>query len=141
MKQSTSLDICIVTSACRNIHPYQLLRDRLKETGHRVLDWTTIPGSEYPLFIQDAAGIVFDFCTHAASCADLVIYLAPGGQDAACLVGMASSAGVRTLGLGGFSESQGIILPRAIQEWFVEPAALLAAVEMYAEEKAQGGIV
>lgn len=149
MKPSCPLVIYIATSAGRNLHAYFLLRDRLVEMGHRVLDWTTLP--EFPLDPTDSVeqrrresnrdtfGKVFAFCTEAATSADLTIYLGPAGQDAACEVSLAWSLGVRTFGLRGLFEAPGTILNRVVKEWFNDPAALLHAVECLAEEKAELG--
>lgn len=149
MKTSCPLAIYIATSAGRNLHAYFLLRDRLVEAGHRVLDWTTLP--EFPLdpdmpaelrrreSNRDAFGKVFAFCTESAAGADLTIYLGPSGQDAACEVSLAWAMGTRTFGLRGLFEAPGTILNRVVREWFVDPMSLLQAVERLAEEKAELG--
>lgn len=151
MKPSCPLVIYIATSAGRNLHAYFLLRDRLEESGHRVLDWTKLP--EFPLdpdmpadlrrreSNRDTFGKVFAFCAEAATSADVTIYLGPSGQDAACEVSLAWSLGVRTFGLRGLFEAPGTILNRVIKEWFDDPLSLLQAVERLAEEKAEAGFL
>jgi hypothetical protein len=49
---------------------------------------------------------------------------------------MAWLSGVPVYGLGGPLEAPGLILSRAVSQWFVKSADLLAAVEGFAEETA-----
>lgn len=149
MKPSRSLTVYIATSAGRNLHAYFLLRERLWEKGHKVLDWTTLP--EFPLapdipvdkrracYAKDSFGEVFAFCSQAVNHADLVIYLGLAGQDAAVEVGMAHAVGTPVYGLRGLFEAPGTMLFFAVQQWFSEPGALLAAVERFAEETPEAG--
>ncbi|MDR2891571.1 MAG: translation initiation factor 2 [Deltaproteobacteria bacterium] len=139
MKPSKRLNIYIATSANRNLHAYLLLRDALTEDGHIIADWSKLP--EFPLspdmpleerrerMSRAAYSRVYDFCSQAAASSDLVIYIGPAGQDAACEVGMAANAGVPIYGLRGFFEAPGTILGRAVTKWFDSPAALLDAVD------------
>lgn len=149
MKQSMRLDIYIATSAGRNMHAYQLLRERLAEAGHEILDWARLapplpsclpPEERRRLMDADGRGEIFDFCSGACAGADLLIYLGPAGQDAACEVGMAYAAGVPVLGLRGAYEAPGTILYRAVREWHGSVDGLLAAVEDLAEETAEAGL-
>ena len=144
MKSSTPLTIYIATSASRNLYAYMLLRDRLVDMGHRVLDWAkllpplpagTPAGERRAAINSDEYGKVFDFCAEAAASADLVIYLGPAGQDAAAEIGMAYNAGVCTYGLQGVGEELGTILGRAVERWFTSYRDLLAAVEELAQEE------
>lgn len=149
MKQSMRLDIYIATSAGRNMHAYQLLRERLAEAGHKVLDWSRLapplpidlpPAARRRLMDTDECGEIFNFCSRACGYAELVIYLGPAGQDAACEVGMAAAVGVPVYGLRGLYEAPGTILYRAVGRWFDESAALLRAVEELAESNARYGL-
>jgi hypothetical protein len=146
MKPSTSLSIYIASSA-RNLHAVRLLRDALQAAGHTVRDWTrfapplpdSMPVYERELALSDdVRGEIFDFCADACARADLVIYLGPSGQDAACEVGMAYVSGVPVFGLRGPLEAPGLILTRAVTHWFVDTTALLLNVEMLAEELVSG---
>jgi hypothetical protein len=138
------LDIYIASSA-RNLHAVQTLRDALQERGHTVLDWTKfappLPDSMSPeerraALDTDERGEIFGFCAQACAGADLVLYLGPSGQDAACEVGMAYVAGVPVFGLAGPLEAPGLILSNAVRKWVADTAKLLVAVEIFAKENA-----
>jgi hypothetical protein len=135
-----------IASSFRNLHTVNLLTDRLAEAGHVVLDWTRFapplpagmrPEERRAALDADDRGQIFEFCTNACSMADLVIYLGQSGQDAACEVGMAWLSGVPVYGLGGPLEAPGLILARAVSQWFGKSNDLLAAVEGFAEATAQ----
>lgn len=142
MKPSRILSIYIASSF-RNLHAVDMLMHRLRESGHLVLDWTKLsaplpsglqPAERRALLDSDARGRIFDFCAQACAGADLVIYLGPSGQDAACEAGMAFNAGVLVYGLPGPLEAPGLILSRAVSRWFEDVDELLAAVEVFAED-------
>lgn len=136
-----TLSIYIASSA-RNLHAVELLYRALQDRGHQALDWTRLapplPDS-MPLEERRAAldaderGEIFAFCAEACGRADLVIYLGPAGQDAACEVGMAYVSGVPVIGLRGPLEAPGLILARAVTWWAADMQELFEVVEGLAE--------
>lgn len=141
MRPSTSLTIYIASSF-RSLHAVHLLRDALVERSHKVLDWTKFapplpegmsPEKRRMALDSDERGDIYAFCTEACGRADLVIYLGPAGQDAACEVGMAAVSGVPVFGLAGRLEVPGLIMTRAVTRWCADVDELLLAVEGLAE--------
>jgi hypothetical protein len=127
-----------ITSSARNLHGVQLLRDALTVRGHRILDWTALapplaehlsPEERRMVLDSDERGEIFAFCARACAEADLLIYLGPAGQDAACEVGMAYSAGIPVIGLAAPTEKPGLILTRAVTLWVREARACLEAAD------------
>lgn len=130
-----------IASSFRNVHAVAMLSQRLAASGHTVLDWTKkapplaadMPIQERrALLDSDERGDTFRFCVHACARADLLIYLGPAGQDAACEVGIAFNAGVPAYGLRGKLEAPGLILTRAVTRWFDNVDDLLAS--LYADQ-------
>lgn len=130
-----------IASSFRNLHAVQLLRDVLKERGHTVLDFTELAPplpkgmtteERRAALDADAYGTIFEFCTRACSQADLVIYLGASGQDSACEVGIAWTAGVPIYGLAGLLENPGTIMMQAVTYWFRDTESLLKGVEKLA---------
>lgn len=126
-----------IASSFRNLHAVQLLRDRLQELGHTVLDFTAftppLPDSMKPkerraALDADEYGTIFSFCTESCASADLVIYLGASGQDSACEVGIAFGAGVPVLGSAGALEKPGTIISRAVSIWAKDVNALMNEV-------------
>ncbi len=127
-----------IASSARNMHGVQLLRDALVARGHQILDWTALappladhlsPEARRLALDSDERGEIFAFCAQACAEADLLIYLGPAGQDAACEVGMAYSAGVPVIGLAAPTEKPGLILTRAVTTWARDAGACLEAVD------------
>lgn len=127
-----------IASSARNMHGVQLLRDLLTGRGHLILDWTSLappladhltPEERRAALDSDERGEIFKFCAEACARADLLIYLGPAGQDAACEVGMAYAAGVPVYGLAAPTEKPGLILTRAVSRWFATAKELLAEIE------------
>ena len=116
-----------IASSWRNKHAVCLLRDALQDVGHIVRDWTTLaPPLPDDMSVEerravldsDIRGDIFDFCADACGGGvDLVIYLGPAGQDAACEVAMAFASGVPVIGLAGPLEKPGLILSRCVGRW------------------------
>ncbi|MDR1044291.1 MAG: translation initiation factor 2 [Candidatus Adiutrix sp.] len=130
-----------IASSARNLHGVQLLRDALNERGHLVLDWTALapplpdhlsPEERRAALDSDERGEIFKFCSQACQEADLLIYLGPSGQDAACEVGLALAAGVPVIGLSAPTEKPGLILSRAVGFWAGDIRACLKRVEQLA---------
>ena len=131
-----------IASSARNMHGVRLLRDALTARGHQILDWTALapplaehlsPEERRAALDSDERGNIFEFCEQACrNRADLLIYLGPAGQDAACEVGMAYVAGVPIIGLAAPTEKPGLILSRAVTVWAGDVDACLAEVEQRA---------
>jgi hypothetical protein len=142
-REERARSLCIyIAGSYRNLIAVRLLTDALREAGHLVLDWTLLtpplpPGLSAEecraALDSDDYGDTFDFCASACAGADLVIYLGPSGQDAACEVGMACSAGVPVVGITTRLDRPGLILGRAVSKWYFEIPELLADVAAYAE--------
>lgn len=116
-----------IASSFRNLSAVLLLQAALVDRGHTVLDWTrhappisnNMPLDERKALLDsDERGQIFDFCTEACGSADLVVYLGPAGQDAACEVGIAYSSGVHIFGIISPLETPGMILNRCVSRWF-----------------------
>jgi hypothetical protein len=145
MKKSTSLSVYIASSF-RNLPAVLLLRDTLTDAGHKVLDWTKMapplpegasPEERRLALDSDERGAIFSECSEACAHVDLVIYLGPAGQDAACEVGMAYASGTPVFGLAGPLEKPGLILSRAVTNWCGDLGSLMQAVEILAESAAK----
>jgi hypothetical protein len=126
-----------IASSFRNITAVKILSDCLAEAGHHVLDWTDKPPpmpdssteESYKNWIDsDESGVIFDFCTGACAHADLIVYLGTAGQDAACEVGIAWTAGVPVYGFAGPQDRPGLILSRCVTRWFSGLSDFLDAV-------------
>ncbi len=126
-----------IASSARNMHGVQLLRDALTARGHQILDWTAMapplaehlsPEARRLALDSDERGEIFEFCAGASCRADLLIYLGPAGQDAACEVGMAFASGVPVIGLAAPTEKPGLIMTRAVHTWVPDAKACLEAV-------------
>ena len=134
-------DFCVniyIASSARNLHGVQLLRDALIERGHHILDWTALapplpdhlsPEERRSALDSDERGEIFDFCANACLRAEVLIYLGPAGQDAACEVGMAYASGVTTIGLAAPTEKPGLILNRAIKFWAADVHMCLKIID------------
>jgi len=130
-----------IASSFRNVHAVKMLTDRLRAIGCIVLDWTSkapplpadMPIEERKLKLDaDEYGDIFAFCVNACACADLVIYIGPAGQDAACEVGIAWTVGVPVYGLRGKLEAPGLVLSKAVTRWFDDVGDLLRS--LYADQ-------
>lgn len=116
-----------IATSWRNVHACCLLRDTLLDCGYDVLDWTQkappLPDDmgleeRRSILDSDIRGDIFDFCAGACGGgADLVIYLGPAGQDAACEVALAYASGTPVIGLAGPLEKPGLILSRCVGRW------------------------
>jgi hypothetical protein len=80
-------------------------------------------------FDTDESGTIFAFCAEACASVDLVVYLGPAGQDAACEVGIAWCSGVPVYGFAGPLERPGLILNRCVERWFSEYQPFFEAVQ------------
>lgn len=137
------LTIYIPSSYRRNLHLVHMLRDKLTERGHTVLDWTAkspplsldqTPQERLVVLNADTRGEVFDFCFDSATQADLVIYVGPSGQDASCEVAAAYVVGNGNIfGLLGPEEQPGTMLARMVGTWFMDVEHLLAGVDALVE--------
>jgi hypothetical protein len=81
------------------------------------------------LLDTDERGAIFNFCARACAYVDLVVYLGPAGQDAACEVGIAYCSGVPVYGLAGPLERPGLILSRCVARWFTQFEPFFDAVQ------------
>jgi hypothetical protein len=128
-----------IASSFKNLHAVHLLRDVLQERGHVVLDWTKFqPPLPENMSIEekrreldsDERGEIYAFCSEACGSADLIIYVGPAGQDAACEVGIAACSGVMVWGLQGPLEAPGLILKQSVHRWFDNTADMLKALDI-----------
>ena len=115
-----------IASSFKNLHAVHSLSILLEDRGHTVLDWSKFAPPLSPKLTPEQRKIaldaterddIFEFCSESCAHADLVIYLGPAGQDAACEIGMAYVAGVHTFGLAGPLEVPGLILNKAVSKW------------------------
>lgn len=116
-----------IASSFRNMNAVLLLRDALTGMGHTVHDWTrhappvrnNMPMAERKALLDsDERGKIFEFCSGACGSVDLVVYLDPAGQDAACEVGIAWASGVPVFGVTSPLDAPGLVLNRCVGRWF-----------------------
>lgn len=126
-----------IASSYRNLHVVQMLTAVLTEQGHVIEDRTKLapplsaellPEEAKAWLDSDERGEIFDFCSAAFTDVDLLIYVGPAGQDAACEVGLAAASGIPVFGLSGPLERPGLILSGLIEKWFSSAAELLWAI-------------
>lgn len=138
-----------IASSWKNQHAVEMLTKLLRERGHTVLSFvennhgetnpnaphaaTDDDGKEIP-FEQWCWGVrgtkSFDYDTHSATTADLVIYIGPSGCDAWAEIGAAWASNRPILGLWAKGEQSGLM--RRMITWTSSFAKLLELVEMYA---------
>lgn len=136
-----------IASSWKNQHAVEMLTDLLRTRGHKVLSFVennhgeqkghaaadasgkSIPFDEW---VQSDRGLAsFNYDTHGAMFAQLVIYIGPSGTDAWAEVGAAYGAGVPILGLLSKGEQAGL-MRLMMRAWFTNFRALLDQVAMFA---------
>lgn len=126
-----------IASSFRNRHAVELLQTRLRGQGHTMLDWLRLapplppgltPEERRAALDTDKHREVFSFCAAACANADLVIYLGPSGQDAACEAGMAFASGVPVAALYSPLEAPGAMLAGCVTYECSDYTALDAAI-------------
>ena len=126
-----------IASSFRNRHAVELLQDRLRGQGHTILDWLRLapplpaglrPDERRAALDADERQEIFRFCAAACARVDMVIYLGPSGQDAACEVGMAYAAGVPVAALYSPLEAPGAMLAGCVTYECSDYTALDAAI-------------
>lgn len=131
-----------IASSFRNVQAVQLLRDRLREHAHNILDWTEkAPPLPPGLTLEERRAAldaderreIFDFCDWACSNADLVIYLGPSGQDAGCEIGMAYAYGAPVIAMYSPLEAPGTMLAGCVDYVCMNFEELLEAIDTVAE--------
>jgi hypothetical protein len=127
-----------IAASFKNLHAVHLLQNALEERRHTVFDWTKLqPPLPESMSVEerrkeldtDERGEIYTYCSGACGMVDLVIYLGPAGQDAACEVGIATYSGVTVWGLQGPLEAPGLILKRAVHRWFTSVGEMLNAID------------
>lgn len=133
-----------VASSWKNETAVRLLTAALRELGHTV--WSFVenvtereksPGQDFAEWVwSDEGEKKFDYDTHSAMQADMVIYLGPSGTDAWAEVGAAWARDVPVLGLWAKGEPAGLM--RRMVSWVGNVTELLATIET-AGRKARAG--
>ena len=130
-----------IASSWKNQHAVQMLTALLKERGHEVLSFIENNHGENKVHASfgekampfeewvwsDSGQRSFNFDINGAMFSDLVIYIAPSGQDAWAEVGAAYGKGVPILGLWAKGESVGL-MRRMVLAWYEDYNVLLVAV-------------
>lgn len=125
-----------IAASFRHRHGVRLLQRELASLGCAILDWTEKAQPPQGLdkherrkwMDADQGGTVYDFCRFSCLNCDILIYYGASGQDAGVEVGLASAAGVPTLGIAGPLEDPGLMLHGAVDVWVDGPEDAIEVV-------------
>jgi len=131
-----------IASSWKNQHAVEMLTEKLRDCGHRVVSWVEnnygegwSANSHMPFekwMKSESAEKAFEFDVVGAMTSDLVIYLSPAGTDAWAEVGAAYGCGVKILGLYAKGEQSGL-MRKMVNNWFDRVPDLMGhvrAIEM-----------
>jgi len=137
-----------IASSWKNQHAVEMLTALLRAKGHNVLsfveknfgeaivtdpnsvNYKTAKGMSFEDWCWSEHGqMAFNFDTQSATLSDLVIYLAPSGNDAAAEMGAAWAKGVPIFGLWAKGEPLGL-MRRMVHQWFNDYSSLLNGVDV-----------
>lgn len=129
-----------IASSWKNQHAVEMLTALLRERGHEVFSFVENNYGEghaankpmdFEEWVQtDKAVKSFKYDTESAMGADLVIYIAPSGKDAAAECGMAYAKGVPMVALYAKGEDFGL-MRKMFAEWCERYTEVLAMVIKY----------
>lgn len=127
-----------IASSWKNQHAVEMLTTLLRDRGHEVLSFIENNfgeghGHAKPIPFEkwintDQANHSFKFDTNGATKSDLVIYIAPSGNDAWAEVGAAWGAGIPILGLWAKSEQSGL-MRKMMMSWYDNYRDLLEVID------------
>lgn len=134
--------VIYIASSWKNQHAVEMLTDRLRSRGHKVLSFVENNHGEKPgektldgkpinmddWVASEAGKQSFEYDSTGATESNLVIYVGPSGQDAAAECGMAWASGVPILGLLAKGEGFGL-MRRMMDRWFDDYRELLKEVD------------
>jgi hypothetical protein len=136
--------IIYIASSWKNQHAVEMLTHILRERQHNILSfiennydekhsllaenfdfemWCNSPNSDKS----------FEYDTNGAMNADIVIYIAPAGKDAAAECGMAFGCGIPILGL--FAKGEDFGLMRKMIQWHDRYTDLINTIIRYEKAK------
>lgn len=133
-----------IASSWKNLHAVEMLTSILRDRGHKVLSFVENNygeghGEEKPIdfeswVLTDQAEQSFNFDTHGATKADLVIYVGPSGTDAWAEIGAAWASGRIIFGLWAKGEQSGL-MRKMVTTWFDSYVAMLHAISIIEKQR------
>lgn len=134
-----------IASSWKNQHAVEMLTALLRAKGHTVLSFveknfgesatsgdgysTVQSGQTFEQWCWSKHGqMAFNFDTESATTSDLVIYIAPSGNDASAEIGAAWAKGIPIFGLWAKGENLGL-MRRMMAHWFDTYTDLLKGVD------------
>ncbi|MBS3914444.1 MAG: hypothetical protein KG003_08090 [Bacteroidetes bacterium] len=124
-----------IAASWKHRHAVEMLTSLLRKSGHEIFSFVENnhlegqKGFDFEEWVktQDAYDS-FQYDSKSAMAADITIYIAPSGKDAAAEVGMAYSSGKIILGLWAKGEDFGL-MRRMFDSWFDNHQSLLEFIQ------------
>jgi lipid-binding SYLF domain-containing protein len=137
-----------IASSWKNQHAVELLTERLRNQGWKVLSFVENNYGEghgpdkkmdFEAWVKtQEADRSFAYDTQGATSADLVVYIGPSGTDAWAEVGAAWSVAVPVIGLWSKGEPAGL-MRKMMVAWFNRAEELLTATKTFLTEETENG--
>lgn len=129
-----------IASSWKNQHAVEMLTALLRERGHTILSFVEnnydesysqlAPPKEEEWLQSEQASRAFIYDTTGATTADLVVYVAPSGQDAAAECGMAWANKIPIIALWAKGENLGL-MRKMMHAWCERYTEVLDHVDLY----------
>lgn len=118
-----------IASSWRNQHAVEMLTKMLRDAQHEVLSFVENETTHDEIIAENLGSAVeqFNFDTHSATSADIVIYIGPSGCDAWAEVGAAWAKAVPIFGLWSKGETVGL-MRQMVYLWCENIRELLNAI-------------
>ncbi len=120
-----------IASSWRNQHAVEMLTKMLRDGGHKVLSFIENETTHDEITDENlgTASEQFNFDTHSATSADIVVYIGPSGCDAWAEVGAAWAKVVPIFGLWSKGENVGL-MRQMVYMWFDNYRELLNVIPL-----------
>lgn len=118
-----------IASSWRNQHAVEMLTKLLRDAQHEVLSFVENETTHDEITDENlgTATAQFNFDTHSATTADVLVYIGPSGCDAWAEVGAAWAKAVPIFGLWSKGEAVGL-MRQMVYMWFNNYRELLNAI-------------